>query len=154
MPIPSYATECGSHEGAGALYNDGTRPGGVVGQGYLGNPILLTHIIAVAAPLAMFLACSAPVFSAEIVTADVVVYTATASGVASSVAAAREGMKVVLVEPGRHVGGMLSGGLGHSDVLGQKEIIGGLAAEVFRRMAQQYGKGDIKDAFDFEPHVA
>ena len=113
-----------------------------------------TLLLSVTALLTVFLACSAPAFSAEEVTADVVVYAATASGVTASVAAAREGMKVVLVEPGRHVGGMLSGGLGHSDVLGQEEIIGGLAAEVFRRMTRHYGKEDMKEAFDFEPHVA
>lgn len=87
-------------------------------------------------------------------TADVVVYTATASGVAASIAAARTGASVVLIEPGAHVGGMLSGGLGHSDVDGQKHIIGGLAAEIYERMAQCYGKDAAHDAFDFEPHVA
>jgi hypothetical protein len=96
----------------------------------------------------------AAVHSAEVVTADVVVYTATASGVVASVAAARSGAKVVLVEPGRHLGGMLSGGLGHSDVDGQEHIIGGLAAEVFRRMARHYGREAADGAFDFEPHVA
>jgi hypothetical protein len=85
---------------------------------------------------------------------DVVVYTATAGGVVASVAAAREGATVMLVEPGRHLGGMLSGGLGHSDVLGQEQIIGGMAAEVYRRMARRYGWEDAKGAFDFEPHVA
>jgi len=104
--------------------------------------------------ITMVLTWVLPAASAEEITADVVVYTATASGVTAGVAAAREGMDVVLVEPGMHVGGMLSGGLGHSDVLGQENIIGGLAAEVFRRMARHYGKEAIKDAFDFEPHVA
>jgi ribulose 1,5-bisphosphate synthetase/thiazole synthase len=85
---------------------------------------------------------------------DVVVYTATAGGVVASVAAAREGATVMLVEPGRHLGGMLSGGLGHSDVLGQEQIIGGIAADVYRRMARRYGRKDAKAAFDFEPHVA
>jgi len=94
------------------------------------------------------------VYSAEVVTADVVVYTATASGVVASVAAARSGAHVVLVEPGRHLGGMLSGGLGHSDVDGQERLIGGLAAEVFARMAKHYGKDATDGAFDFEPHVA
>jgi hypothetical protein len=86
--------------------------------------------------------------------ADVVVYTATAGGVTASVAAARHGVSVVLIEPGQHVGGMLSGGLGHSDVLGQEGIIGGIAKEVYQRMAKHYGFVDAKAAFDFEPHVA
>lgn len=86
--------------------------------------------------------------------ADIVVYSATAGGVTASVAAARQGATVVLVEPGQHVGGMLSGGLGHSDVLGQQQIIGGLAREVYERMARRYGSPDASKAFDFEPHVA
>jgi hypothetical protein len=86
--------------------------------------------------------------------ADVVVYTATAGGATAGVAAARQGAKVVLLEPGRHVGGMLSGGLGHSDVRGQENLIGGLAGEVFQRMAAHYGKQEKQAAFNFEPHVA
>ena len=96
-------------------------------------------------------ACAALLASTH---ADVVVYTATASGVAASIAAARAGASVVLVEPGSHVGGMLSGGLGHSDVHGQKHVIGGLAAEIYQRIARRYGKNSAEAAFDFEPHVA
>ena len=61
--------------------------------------------------------------AAEETTADVVVYTATAGGVTTSVAAARQGAKVLLIELGQHVGGMLSGGLGHPDVFGRAGII-------------------------------
>ena len=46
---------------------------------------------------------------------DLVVYGGTAGGVMTAVAAAREGLSVGLVEPGRHVGGMVSGGLGWTD---------------------------------------
>jgi hypothetical protein len=86
--------------------------------------------------------------------ADVVVYTATASGAIASVAAARDGAKVVLVEPGRHVGGMFSGGLSQSDVNGQENLVGGLAREVYERMARHYGKNNWQDVSNFEPHVA
>ncbi len=85
---------------------------------------------------------------------DVIVYTATASGVVASVAAARMGESVLLLEPGRHLGGMLSGGLGHSDVLGQESLIGGICLEVYQRIAKRYGREDAQQAFDFEPHVA
>ncbi|HVC90339.1 MAG TPA: FAD-dependent oxidoreductase [Acidobacteriaceae bacterium] len=47
---------------------------------------------------------------------DVVVYGATASGAVAAIAAAREGMHVALLEPGNHVGGMLTGGLSATDV--------------------------------------
>jgi hypothetical protein len=90
----------------------------------------------------------------ETVQADVMVYTATASGVMASVAAARQRERVVLVEPGRHVGGMVSGGLGQTDVRGQKDLIGGLAKEFYQRMAVHYGKRDSTEVLNFEPHVA
>ncbi|WP_126212283.1 FAD-dependent oxidoreductase, partial [Thermus scotoductus] len=41
---------------------------------------------------------------------DLVVYGATPQGVAAAVAAAQEGLKVALVEPGRGVGGVLTQG--------------------------------------------
>src|SRR5579875_3910442 len=81
---------------------------------------------------------------------DIVVYGATASGVVAAVAAARQGARVALIEPGAHMGGMVSSGLGHSDT-GRKETIGGLALEVFKRVGRHYGQAV---AWDFEPHVA
>ena len=102
----------------------------------------------------LLLACSVLTTRGDEVTSDVVVYGATAGGATAAVAAARQGAKVVLIEPGRHVGGMLSGGLGHSDVVGQQNLIGGLCLEVYQRIAKHYGESDPKKAFDFEPHVA
>jgi pyruvate/2-oxoglutarate dehydrogenase complex dihydrolipoamide dehydrogenase (E3) component len=57
--------------------------------------------------LALFLAIPTAAHAAHTINADVVVYTATAGGAVASVAAARQGAKVVLIEPGYHVGGML-----------------------------------------------
>ena len=48
---------------------------------------------------------------------DVVVYGATAAGVAAAVAAARAGARTVLIERGDHLGGMVSSGLGMIDLL-------------------------------------
>ena len=81
---------------------------------------------------------------------DVVVYGATASGVAAAVAAARQGARVALVEPGSHLGGMVSGGLGHTDT-GKKETIGGLSLEFFKRVGRHYNQ---PVAWEIEPHVA
>lgn len=70
----------------------------------------------------------------------------------AAVAAAAEGMRVALLEPGRHVGGMVSGGLGWTD-LGHHEVIGGLALEFYTRVGKAYGV----PAFGVtgpEPHVA
>lgn len=83
-------------------------------------------------------------------TYDVVVYGATAAGVAAAVAAARQGARVALVEPGSHAGGMVSGGLGHTDT-GRVETIGGISLEFFQRVGREYNQAV---AWDFEPHVA
>ena len=91
--------------------------------------------------------------------ADVVVFGATPAGVTAAVSAARAGRKVVLLEPGRWVGGMMSGGLSNTDT-GQRgsEVISGLAAEFFRRArAIEEMRGACLDpcasSFFFEPQV-
>lgn len=84
-------------------------------------------------------------------TVDVMVYGGTASGVVAGVAAARMGAKVMLLEPGHHIGGMLSGGLSFTDFQGQEPVIGGLAREVFERIGRHYGQSVT---YHFEPRVA
>lgn len=84
-------------------------------------------------------------------TFDVAVYGATAGGVMAAVAAAQHGMSVALIEPGNHVGGMLSGGLSNSDVDNQQAIIGGLARSFFVSAGQYYHQ---PVAWAFEPHLA
>ena len=81
---------------------------------------------------------------------DVVVYGATAGGAIAAVAAAQDGAKVALLEPGRHIGGMISGGLGATD-FGNKTVIGGMSREFFVRVGKQYGQ---PLSWYFEPHVA
>jgi hypothetical protein len=68
---------------------------------------------------------------------DVIVYGATAGGVMASIAAADEGMTVLLVEPGKYVGGMVTGGLSHTDY-GDRTVIGGLAYEFYKKVAEHY----------------
>ena len=87
---------------------------------------------------------------AEVIVSDVVVYGGTAAGVIAAAAAAREGATVTLVEPGKHLGGMASGGLGWTD-FGDKTVIGGMSLGIFQRIGKKYGT-DI--AWTFEPHVA
>jgi hypothetical protein len=87
--------------------------------------------------------------------ADVAVVGATAGGVAAAVAAARAGASVVLVASGRHLGGMLTGGLSRSDIERQESLIGGMAREVFERIAAATaGHPSGRPAWRFEPHVA
>lgn len=83
---------------------------------------------------------------------DIVVYGATARGVTAAVAAAGEGLRVALLEPGRHVGGMVSGGLGWTDV-GQHEVVGGLAYAFYERIGQAYDAPAFAHVGP-EPHVA
>ena len=83
---------------------------------------------------------------------EVAVYGATASGVCAAVAAARAGAQTLLLEPGRHVGGMVSGGLGYTDI-GDSRVIGGLAARFRRDVAETYGVSPGTFAGP-EPHVA
>ncbi|MDF1605767.1 FAD-dependent oxidoreductase [Nocardioides sp. YIM 152315] len=84
--------------------------------------------------------------------AEVVVHGATSAGVCAAVAAARAGASVVLLEPGRHVGGMTSGGLGYTDV-GDVRVLGGMAAEFRAAVADHYGV-PVGHYAGPEPHVA
>jgi hypothetical protein len=68
---------------------------------------------------------------------DLVVYGGTAAGVMTAVSAARHGLSTVLLEPGQHVGGMVTGGLSGTDV-GKIEVIGGMALEFYWRMGTHY----------------
>lgn len=70
---------------------------------------------------------------------DVVVYGGTSGGVTAAVQAARAGDKVVLVSPGRHLGGLTSSGLGWTD-LGDIRILGGLSREFYHLVYQHYRK--------------
>ena len=84
--------------------------------------------------------------------ADVCVHGATAAGVAAAVGAAEAGAEVVLVEPGAHVGGMVSGGLGWTDV-GDTRVLGGFARRFHQAVADAYG-ARLWELRGPEPHVA
>ncbi len=83
---------------------------------------------------------------------DVAVFRAPAAGVAAAVTAHEAGARVVLVEPGRHVGGMVSGGLSWTDV-GDTRVLGGFARRFYQAVADHYGVGLWKLPGP-EPHVA
>ena len=80
-----------------------------------------------------------PATAAEPARADIVIYGATSGGVAAAIAASREGKSVLLLEPGRHLGGLTTGGLGATDI-GNKAAIGGIAREFYERIHQHYSK--------------
>jgi hypothetical protein len=83
---------------------------------------------------------------------DVCVYGATAAGVAAAVAAAETGATTTLVEPGLHVGGMVSGGLSWTDV-GDERVIDGFALRFYDAVAQHY-EVPLWGVKGPEPHVA
>ena len=59
---------------------------------------------------------------------DVCIYGGTSAGVIAAYTASMEGKTVLLVEPGRHLGGMTSGGLGYTDI-GNKFVVPVSAAD-------------------------
>lgn len=84
--------------------------------------------------------------------ADVVVYGATSAGVTAAIAAADTGARVVLLEPGTHVGGMLSGGLSWTDT-GATEVLGGLTRRFYAAVGDHYGM-PLWATPGPEPHLA
>jgi len=72
---------------------------------------------------------------------DIVIYGGTAGGVSAAVQSARLGKSVVLIEPGKHIGGMTSGGLGATDI-GNKAAIGGISREFYQRVFRYYSNDD------------
>lgn len=68
---------------------------------------------------------------------DVVVYGGTSAGVTAGVQAARMVESVVLIEPTSYLGGLTSGGLGMTDT-GNREVIGGVSREFYRRIRKHY----------------
>jgi hypothetical protein len=97
--------------------------------------------------------------------ADVIVYGATPGGFCAAIAAAREGAKVLLLEPSAHVGGVNTGGLSFSDSNQTvRSTLGGLFEEWHQRIAADYAEHGVKLPYDvavknntvwtYEPHVA
>ena len=68
---------------------------------------------------------------------DLVIYGGTAGGITAAISAGREGASVCVLEPTGHIGGMVTGGLGQTD-LGVSDVIGGMAEEFYRRVKQRY----------------
>ena len=80
--------------------------------------------------------------AAENVKVDVCVYGGTSAGVITAAAVAKEGKSVILIEQGRHLGGLTSGGLGKTD-FGNKAVIGGMSREFYKRLGKHYGVPEV-----------
>src|ERR1019366_6464666 len=87
---------------------------------------------------------------AATVESDVCIFGGTSAGVIAAMQAATMGKTAVVVEPGKHLGGLTASGLGWTDI-GNKAAIGGLSRDFYRRLGRHYGNAE---AWTFEPHVA
>jgi hypothetical protein len=122
--------------------------------------------------LALLLAaCAGAAPQAEPRRVDVCVYGATSAGVVAAIAAKQHGLTVALIDSDGWVGGLSTSGLGATDV-GNKDAIGGLSRDFYRRMRAHYDKPEswtrekradfksrghepgIDAAWTFEPSVA
>lgn len=81
---------------------------------------------------------------------DICVYGGTSAGIIAAYTAKKMNKSVLLIEPGKHLGGLTTGGLGYTDI-GNKYAISGLARDFYRRIGSHYGKFE---QWIFEPHVA
>lgn len=98
----------------------------------------------------------------EMVRTDVLVVGATPCGISAAIAASRSGSKVILTEMKDHMGGMMSNGLGRTDI-GPRNTIGGVFREyidnIYGHYVQTYGQGSgqvraCSRGYHFEPSVA
>ena len=89
----------------------------------------MTNII-----LAFFIVTS---FGQKTKSYDVVVYGGTSAGIASAIQSSRMGKSVVLIEPGKRLGGLTTGGLGQTDI-GNKHVVGGISREFYQNISKYY----------------
>lgn len=87
----------------------------------------------------LFISCNSHETNGDIKKYDVCVYGGTASGVIAAYSAKKMGKSVVIIEPGKYLGGMTTGGLGATDI-GNKFAITGLARKFYRDLGRYYGK--------------
>ena len=83
---------------------------------------------------------------------DVAVYGATMAGIMAAIEAAQDGLRVLILNPGRHVGGMTTSGLGWTD-FGNPSVVGGLAKEFYTRLGRhRHAREEM--LWTFEPSAA
>jgi hypothetical protein len=81
---------------------------------------------------------------------EICAYGTSPGAIAAALQAARHGHTVALVINGAHLGGVTASGLGNTDI-GNKQSIGGMAREFYRRVGSHYG---VEEEWRFEPAVA
>lgn len=125
-----------------------------------------SRICLLLACFASFVPCLTGNAAKRVIATDICVFGGTSGGIAAAVQASRMGKTVVVAEPGRHLGGMTSGGLSAVDI-GDPRSVGGIAREYFTRLVGRYGRKLEWDrpfkghggpatggAYAVEPHLA
>lgn len=84
------------------------------------------------------------------VEADICIYGATSAGIIAAYTAKKLNKSVIIIDPGKHIGGLTTGGLGFTDI-GNKYAVTGLGLDFYRRVGKRYGKFE---SWIFEPHIA
>jgi hypothetical protein len=97
-----------------------------------------------------FFFCISNTLGQRVKTVDICVYGGTSAGVIAAYSAKKMGKSVLLIESGKRLGGLTSGGLGYTDI-GNKYAITGLSLDFFRRIGKHYGNFE---QWIFEPSVA
>ena len=87
--------------------------------------------------LSVFLFALPLAFCVVAESADVIIYGGTSAGVAAAVQARRMGVRPILIEPTKRLGGLTTGGLGQTDI-GRKDAFGGLARQFYRDVQAYY----------------
>lgn len=88
--------------------------------------------------------------AASVKEVDICIYGGTSAGVVAAYSAKKMGKSVLLVEPGKYLGGMTTGGLGATDI-GNKYAVTGLARLFYRCIGEHYNKFE---QWTFPPSVA
>lgn len=93
---------------------------------------------------------------------DVVIVGGTPSGIAASIAAARNGRSALLLERTTHIGGLMANGLGATDI-GTRGATLGIFGDYIKRVREYYTKTygpgspqveDCSDGYHFEPSIS
>ncbi|MFH5884496.1 FAD-dependent oxidoreductase [Halalkalibaculum sp. DA3122] len=103
--------------------------------------------------------------SKKAIQTEICVYGGTPGGVTAAIQAAKMGKSVLLIEPSRHLGGIMVNGLGGTDINNHSEFdndaaVGGLALEFYKKIFDHYGienwqeRREDASIWNFESSVA
>ncbi|UYQ94143.1 FAD-dependent oxidoreductase [Chitinophaga horti] len=93
---------------------------------------------------------SGSVTAQQVKQVDICIYGGSSAGIIAGYTAKKLNKTVLVLEPGKRVGGLTTGGLGFTDI-GNKYAITGLSRDFYRRVGKHYGKFE---QWIFEPSVA